>query len=127
MVCNLALQLLNIQMYGTWALRNGVFPAISVNKGRHSHQQLQPPWRVSEVVSTEGTQGGKNTCHPAALRQQVFSAVSPEGTQGGKNTRHPAALRWQVFPAVSPKGTQDVKAQDTGPRWSRYMSKECFQ
>ena len=90
-MCNLALQLLNIQVYGTWALRNEVFPAISVNKGCHSQQRLQPPWRVSEVVS-------------------------PAGTQEGKNTRRPGALRRQLFPTVSPKGSQHVKTQDTGPR-----------
>ena len=31
----------------THTLRNGIFPAISVNKGRHSHHWLQPPQKVS--------------------------------------------------------------------------------
>ena len=30
-----------------WRLRNEISPATSVNKGRHSHQQLQPPRKVS--------------------------------------------------------------------------------
>ena len=37
------------------ALINGIFPAVSVNKGYHSHQRLQPPLN-SELVSPEGTQ-----------------------------------------------------------------------
>ena len=39
--------------------------------------------------------------------------VSPEGTQEGKNTCHLAAIRLQPLPMVSP---QHVKTQDTGPR-----------
>ena len=59
----------------------------SVSKGGHCHQQRQPP-----------------------------GMVSPEGTQEGKNTCHLAALRLQPLPVVSPEGTPDVKTQDTGPR-----------
>ena len=40
--------------------------------------------------------------------------VSPEGTQEGKNTCHLAAIRLQPLPMVSPEGTQDVKTQDSG-------------
>ena len=29
------------------ALTHGVFPAVSVNKGCHCHQRLQPPWMMS--------------------------------------------------------------------------------
>ena len=39
--------------------------------------------------------------------------VSPEGTQEGKNTCHLAGIQLQPLPMVSP---QDVKTQDTGPR-----------
>ena len=42
--------------------------------------------------------------------------VSPEGTQEGKNTCHLAAIRLQPYSTVSPEETQDVKTQDTGPR-----------
>ena len=37
------------------ALINGIFPVVSVNKGYHNHQRLQPPLD-SEPVSPEGTQ-----------------------------------------------------------------------
>ena len=67
-------------------MRNEILPAISVNKGCHSHQQLQA------------------------------SNVSPEGTQEGKNTCHLAAITLQPLPEVPPEETQDVKAQDTGLR-----------
>ena len=69
---------------------NGIIPAISVNKGCHSHQRLQPP-ASGERVSPEGTQEGKNTCHLAAIRLQPLPTVSPEETWG-------------------------MKTQDTGPR-----------
>ena len=41
--------------------------------------------------------------------------VSPEGTQEGKNTCHLAAIRLQPLPTVSSDETQDVKTQDVGP------------
>ena len=41
--------------------------------------------------------------------------MSPEGTQEGKNTCHLAAIKLQPLPMVSPKETQDVKTQDTAP------------
>ena len=34
-----------------------------------------------ELVSLEGTQEGKNTCHIVAIRLQPHSVVSPEETQ----------------------------------------------
>ena len=40
--------------------------------------------------------------------------VSPEGTQEGKNTCHQAAIRLQPLLTVSPEETQDVKTQDSG-------------
>jgi len=42
--------------------------------------------------------------------------VSPEGTQEGKNTCHLAANRLQPLPMVNTEETRDVKTQDTGPR-----------
>ena len=53
--------------------------------------------------------------------------VSPEGTQEGKNTCHLAAIRLGPLPTVSPEETQGVKIQDTGPRWLRCISKEWVQ
>ena len=71
-------------------MRNGIFPAISVSKGCHSHQRI--------AATTDG------------------ELVSPEETQEGKNTRHLAAIRLQPLPMVSPEEIQDVKTLDTGPR-----------
>ena len=42
--------------------------------------------------------------------------VSPEGTQEGKNTCHLAAIRLRPLPMVSLEETQDGKTQFTGPR-----------
>ena len=42
--------------------------------------------------------------------------VSPEGTQEGKNTCHLAAIRLHRLPTVSPEETQGVKTQDSDPR-----------
>ena len=42
--------------------------------------------------------------------------VSPEGTQERKNTCHLAAIRLQPLPKESPEETQGETAQDTGPR-----------
>ena len=74
-------------------LRNGIFPAISVNKGCHGHQQLQP------------------------------SNLSPEETQEGKNTCHIAAFRLQPLPRASLEETQDVETQDADARELRCTSK----
>ena len=70
-------------------MRNGIFPAISVNKGCQS---------LAIAATTDG------------------ELVSPEGTQEGKNTCHLAAIRLQPLPMVSTEETRDVKTQDTGPR-----------
>ena len=69
---------------------NGMLPAISVNKGCHSS------------LAVAATASGE--------------LVSPEGTQEGKNTCHLVAIRLQPLPTVSPEETQDVKTQNTGPR-----------
>ena len=50
--------------------------------------------------------------------------VSPEGTQEGKNSCHLVAIRPQPLPAVSPEDPQDVKIQDPGPRDWKCLSKE---
>ena len=50
--------------------------------------------------------------------------VSPEGTQEGKNTCHLVVIRLQPLPTVSPEEAQGVKTQDTGPRELRCISKE---
>ena len=38
----------------------------------------------SDLVSSEGTQEGKSTCHLAAIRLQSLPTVSPEETQAVK-------------------------------------------
>ena len=64
-----------------WFLINGIFPAISVNKGHHSPQRLQPPVG-GELVSTEETNSGcENTgCWPqrAEVRIKGMMSVSPD-------------------------------------------------
>ena len=42
--------------------------------------------------------------------------VSTEGTRKGKNTCHLAAIRLQPLPMVSPEENQHIKTQDTDPR-----------
>ena len=37
-----------------------------------------------ELVTPEGTQEGKNTCHPAVIRLLPLPTVSPEETEGVK-------------------------------------------
>ena len=39
-----------------------------------------------------------------------------EGTQERKNTCHLGAITLKLLPMLSPKKTQDVMTQDTGPR-----------
>ena len=42
--------------------------------------------------------------------------VSPEGTQGGKKTCHPATIKLKLLPLLSSEETQDVETQHPGPR-----------
>ena len=83
-----------------------------------------------------GSEKWNISCHIHKQRMSQSSAtaattdgelVSSEGTQEGKNTFHLAAIRLQPLPMVSLEETQDVKAQDTGPRQMRCISKEWFQ
>ena len=69
-----------------------MLPAISVNKGCHSHQAitLQPPLKVS-----------------------------PEGTWGWKQDAHHQAINCSHSPAGHPEETQGRKTQQAGPRWLR--------
>ena len=76
-----------MQEPASFLLRNGIFPAISVNKGCHSHQHLQAS-NVSQWALE--TQEGKT---PAISSHQIAAT-----------------------PYTSPEETQDVKTQDTGPR-----------
>ena len=50
--------------------------------------------------------------------------VSPEGTQKGKKTCHLAAIRLQPLLMVSSDESQDVKTQDVGSRELKCLSKE---
>ena len=64
-------------------LRNGIFPAISLNKdvtvtSNCSHTD-------SESVSPEGTQEGKNTCLLAAIRLQSLPMVGSEEAQSSSS------------------------------------------
>ena len=54
-------------------MRNGVFPAIWVNK---DVTIISDCCHHCELVSPEGTQEGKNTCHLAAIRLQPLPVVS---------------------------------------------------
>ena len=65
-------------------VRNGIFPHISKQEGQ-SHQQLQLSWMVS-LWALKGTQGGKNTCHLAAIRVQALPMLSPEEPRMWKNS-----------------------------------------
>ena len=65
-----------------------LFPAILVNKVRHSHQLFQPS-NVSQW----------------ALRKLKKKKYLPSSSQG-----------LQPLPTVSTEETQDVKTKDTGPR-----------
>ena len=46
-----------------------------------------------ELVSLEGTQEGKNSCHVVAIRLQPHSVVSPEETQ---DITQDTDLRWLI-------------------------------
>ena len=76
-----------------WRVRNGIFPATSVNKGCHKSSVIATT-ADGKLVSHEETQEGKNICQERTL----------------------AAVRPQPLPMVSPEETQDMKTQDTGPR-----------
>ena len=61
-------------------MRNGRLPVISVNKGYHSHQLLEPLPTVSWWALRE-LRKEKNTWHLVAIRLQPLPTVSPEETQ----------------------------------------------
>ena len=46
---------------------------------------------------------------PAIAATTYGELVSPEGTQEGKNTCHLADIRQQLLPMLSPEDAQDVK------------------
>ena len=77
-------------------MRNEIFPAISVNKGCHRHQQLQPPWMVSWGVLRDLR---KEYLHPAAIIQQPLPTVSPEETQHMKiqDTHHKEVMSKEMI------------------------------
>ena len=59
-------------------LRNGIFPAISVSKGRHSHQQWQPPWKVGSWTLRELRKERVPAIYLAATMLQALPKVNPE-------------------------------------------------
>ena len=76
---------------------NGVFPAISINKGCHCHQWLEPSnvsWWALRKLRAE-----KNTCHLAAIRLQPLPAVSTEETQ---DVKIPAPDSWGAYQRNEP-------------------------
>ena len=64
-----------------------MFPATSVNKGCYSHQQLQPPWKVSWWALRE-LRKEKNICHLAAIKLLSLPKMSPEETQDVKKKQN---------------------------------------
>ena len=74
------------QLLHNIALRTGIFPAISVIKMAQS--PVIAATKDSKLVSPEGTQQGKNTCHLPAIRLQPLSMVSSEETQDVKTLGH---------------------------------------
>ena len=80
-------------------MRNGVFPAISVNK---DVAIISDCYHHSELVSPEGTQEGKNTCHLAAIRQQPLPVVNlSKGNSGCENTGYWPQMRMKGMISVS--------------------------
>ena len=73
-------------------------------------------WNISCHISKQ-----RMSQASAVVASNDWELVSPEGTQEGKHTCHPAAIRLQPLPTVSPKETRDVKTQDTGTRELRYL------
>ena len=66
---------LTLLLVHSFILRNGIFPAISVNKDVVTRK---PAITDGELVSPEGTQEGKNSCHLTAIRRQSLPSMSPE-------------------------------------------------
>ena len=60
--------------------------------------------------------GKQRMSQSSAITALQRDLVSSKGTQEGKNTCHLAAIRLQPLPTMSPEEIQDVKTQDTGPR-----------
>ena len=84
-------QIFSITVLPCMILRNGLFPAISVNKG--CHQWLQPSnmsWWTQRKLRKE------NTCHLAAIRLKPRPIVSPEETQDVQD-RVPAPDSWGAY------------------------------
>ena len=71
--------------------RNGIFPAVSLNKGCQSKSSAIAATADGELMTLDRTQERKNICHLAAITLQPL-------------------------PMLSPEETQDVKTLDTGPR-----------
>ena len=65
--------------------------------------------KLGELVSPEGIQEGKNTCHLAAIRLQPLATVSSEGIQNTKQDT---------------KKSNNNNKQDTDPRLLRCISQE---
>ena len=55
----------------------------------------------SDLVSPEGTQEGKSTCHLAAIRLQSLPMVSPEETQAVKTGFWPQIVEGHIKEIIS--------------------------
>ena len=73
---------------------------------KHCELKMPPAIRISK----------RRMSQPSVIAALQRELVSPEETQGGKDTCHLAAIRLQPLLRVSPEATQDMKTQDTGPR-----------
>lgn len=71
--------------------RNGIFPAVSLNKGCQSKSSAIAATADGELMTLDRTQERKNICHLAAITLQPLPMLSPEKTQDVK-TQH-AGLR----------------------------------
>ena len=66
-----------LSVHHSTPMRNEILPAISVDKGCHSHQPLQPPaYGDGDVVSPEGTQEGNKEHLPSSSHR---AAATPHG------------------------------------------------
>ena len=77
-----------------YVLRNGLFPAILVNKDVTVIRDCSPPMWAGEP---SGFRKEKNTCDPTGIRLQPLHMVSPQGAQDVKKHRLAAQDSWDAY------------------------------
>ena len=82
----------------------------------HSSGDTQNKWKEVDKWNIACHSSKQRMSQSSAIAALLRELVSPEGTQEGKNTCHLAAIRLQPLPMVTPEETLDMKTQDTGPR-----------